>query len=177
MEARLQYVLGIVSEHLKFAEAKNAAILAANAATVIGLLQIYAGAVDPGLGMTAYLGAAVVFSSLSGICALLSFLPQTHIPWLVRFGRPKASDSLLFFGDIQRYSPQGYLDAIRQACPSEEPSMPLEIKYAQQIVINARIAARKFTYFRYAIWLTLAAVATPLGALALYFLVHESHEI
>jgi hypothetical protein len=175
MEERLRNILSSVSEHLKFAETKNATLFAANAATIFGCLQILAGLKDKEW-ISRYFIVLVAFSTFSALIILISFLPQTKIPWLFR-GRPvRSKDSLLFFGDIQRYDPRSYLLALYESCEIVDPKPArIELMYAEQIIVNAKIASRKYTYFRYAIWITLAGILTPLLAIPLHRLFHTSH--
>jgi hypothetical protein len=176
MEEKLRYILALASEHLKFAETKNAAILAANAAVVLGVLQILSGSAGTGI-LRIYLAAVGVCSTIAALIALISFLPQTHIPWLARRESPTSRDSLVFFGDIQKYSPNAYLEALRTAAGGVAgDAPPLELMLAEQIVVNSRIASRKFTYFRYAIWVMLSGVLSPILTILLFHYVHDQHE-
>jgi hypothetical protein len=176
MEERLRAILSIVAEHLKFAETKNATLFAANAASVFASLQVLAGIKDKEW-VERYLILLIVCSALSALIVLVSFLPQTSIPWLSRGRHSKSKQSLMFFGHIQHYDPQAYLSALYDACEILHPKpVPIEIMYAEQIVVNSKIASRKYTCFRYAIWITLAGILTPLLIIPLHLLVRGVHE-
>ncbi len=43
MEERLKYVLSLINEWLRFAEAKNAALVAADTGIVLGVISVFSG--------------------------------------------------------------------------------------------------------------------------------------
>src|SRR4051794_19681545 len=109
METYLQYILAQINDWLKFAEAKNGALVAAAIAIIIGLLQAN---VSPGscpanldflpLCKWYYVTTLPLWIAAGGVVALSSFLPQTAIPYV--FSKPiQKSDNLLFFGEIANY--------------------------------------------------------------------------
>ena len=51
MEDRLRYILSVVNEWLKFAEAKNGALLAVDVAIVFGILQLISNTSSKGHGL------------------------------------------------------------------------------------------------------------------------------
>lgn len=172
----LENVLGLVSEDLRFAETKNAALLTANAAAVIGILQV-----NPSLDASQpmlfyYLYALTLVCAFSGVVSLISFVPRAQNPY-ADIGLPAAAnDNLLFYGHIQKYDPPAYLRAVYAAAgrAGQEPEK-LELMYAEQIVVSSRIAVRKFTYFRWAIWITIGALLTPPLGYLLYWGIHENN--
>lgn len=168
MRASLDLILPLVSEDLRFAETKNAALLTANAATLIGIAQIVSSTGGVGLAAGVYLVLVTVGSLVSGVINLVSFVPYVHgadagsAPLL-------PTDNLLFFGDVRKYRPDDYLHALLVAEDglADAPTV-LERMFAEQIVITSRIAARKFRYFRIALWVALAGLGTPLLAGPIY---------
>jgi hypothetical protein len=176
MEERLKEILALVNEHQRFAETKNAALLAVDAAAVLGVLQVLAGDAQVQRALAIYLISVGIAAVISGIMTLLSFVPQTHIPWIRILSDPTPADSLLFFGDIQKYNPDRYLEALRVATNTQKQQpTKLERMYAEQIIVNGRITARKFTYFRYAIWMILAGLLTPVGVAILAPIIRDRH--
>lgn len=174
LEPRLQAILALVVDMVKFAEAKNAGILAVNGGATVGILALFHSDKAPTGGAWWYL-AMVCFGCLSSaFAALVSLVPNTHLPWL-KHHAPRAGSSKVFFGHVQHYSASRYLADLSVAVDTQRASfLPLELDYAGQIIRNAQIASRKFTYFRYAIWLTLAGLISPLGAGLLYWWLAES---
>ena len=175
INARLVFVLGIVNDHLTFAEAKNGVLLALSGAGAVGLVAVVLGNTLT-LVLAIYLWALMVGCSVAVVAALVSFLPQTHLPWLSERRRPVESDNLLFFGHIQNYEPREYLKRLAAATGSDvERCNQFDQQLAEQIVINSRIAARKFTWFRYASWLLLSALVTPIGSYLIYEWIGDEH--
>ncbi len=171
MEERLQIILSNVNEWLKFAEAKNAVLVAANAATIFGAAQIILGERALDVYMYWYLYLFMLFIASGAIFALCSFLPQVRLPWLTATGATYEHDNLIFYGDIAKYNPKDYVVALYNADGQAhvQPST-IDLDYAEQIVVNSRITLRKYEFFRYALWLTLSAVITPILAIVVYLL-------
>ena len=170
----LENILSVVSEDLRFAETKNAALLTANAAAVIGILQMDPSAAS--LWLMLYLYTLVIVCTLSGVVSLISFVPRPVNPYGRAAAEPAAGDNLLFYGHIQRYDPAGYLRAVYASAgrSGDEPAA-LERMYAEQVVVSSRIAIRKFNYFRWAIWITMGALITPPLAYVLYWGINEGN--
>lgn len=163
-EDRLRHILAVVDGHLKFAETKNAALLAANAAIVLGVLQQLGSENAPNGFWYYWLLYVAGLCTASGAITLVSFLPMTDRPYLWKQPGISENDNLLFFGDIQKYSEKSFLAALAKAMTSERSSWTqLDYMLANQIIINARIAASKFGHFRAAAWLTLFALLAPVG--------------
>jgi len=175
IEERLRDVLAFLDGHVKFAEAKNTALLTANVAAVLASLTVLTSNDPHSDYLVWYLRELVACCVASGSLSLLSFLPRTEIPWLRRKGKPDAADDdLLFFGHVKAYQPDAYLKAVSAALGDSSASRNRWHElYARQIIINARIAQQKFTYFRYAIWLTLAGCVTIPLATVVYFVFHD----
>jgi hypothetical protein len=171
----LENVLGLVSEDLRFAETKNAALLTANAAAVVGILQINPGSHGVQAILAVYLNALTLACAVSGLVSLVSFIPRAENPYASLGMQPAPSDNLLFFGHIQKYAPPAYLQAVYGAAGrAGEDEEEIERMYAEQVVVSSRIAARKFTYFRWAIWITIGGLATPPFAYLLYLGINEN---
>jgi hypothetical protein len=162
MEDRLHRILALVNEWLKFAEAKNAALLAANSAIIFGSLKVLETSPPLPRWLLIYIYLAIVAVALAASLSLLSFLPKTRLPWLGSTKRPTPEDNLLFYGDIACYDPRSFLEALyRQAGTNFSQPDSLEEDYAEQIIINSRIALSKFRFFSLALWITVSALLTP----------------
>ena len=177
LEDRLRHVLAFVDGHVKFAETKNAALFAVTAAISTGAFQVLISSQILRAPLLIYVGLAFAASTVAGIASLASFLPQTKIPWIRMEQRAELRDNLLFFGDIQKYAAKQYLAAVRTACGAANGESAIHAMLAEQIVVNARIASRKFTFFRYGIWAMLCAVLTPIGALVIILWLDEKHGV
>lgn len=162
MEGRLQLVLGFVNDWLRFAEAKNAALLAANSAIVFGLLRSLVSLQSLPAWVSIYLYVAIGAIGVSAALSMLSFVPRIRLPWIAATRRPSAEDNLLFYGDITGYGARSYLEALYQRSAIEPPEVSdLEEDYAEQIIVNSRIALMKYRFFAFAAWITLSALLTP----------------
>lgn len=152
-----------VSEWLKFAEQKNAALIAFNSAMSVGILAVMP-SVDASICWLRCLGfASIFFLWLGAVVSLWSFIPAVRIPKPRDWSGGLLDDNLLFFGHIAKHTPKSYLDAVLKLTESTDvtPSR-LDKQYAEQIVTNAQIAMRKYNLFADALWLTLSAFLTPL---------------
>jgi len=78
--------------------------------------------------------------------------------------KPAETDNLLFYGDIASYDPAGYLQALYKHCDAKDEALPIERDYAQQIVMNSRIAVRKYEWFTTSVWLTIGALVTLIAS-------------
>jgi prepilin-type processing-associated H-X9-DG protein len=173
-ESKMTNVLAFVDGHVKFAETKNAALLAADAAIVIALVQLLNGDSQLAGPLRIYLFLVAIAGTLSAIVALLSLLPTMKIPWIRRAKRRDEKGNLLFYGDIQGYDRRSYCEALAAACNYPQTSFSdFELSYAEQIITNGRIASRKFTYFKIAIWMLLVGVLTPIVAGVLLLVVRD----
>ena len=171
VEDRLQYILSSVYEMLEFAETKNAALLAANAGLIFGALTLVNNKATSHDLVVLYLHLASLLLGLAGVCCLVSFIPCLKAPGLVSHGKTSEDDNLVFFADIADYDPRSFLQELcRRSGIEVAGTNQLEEDYAEQIVINSRIAVRKYRCFNAAIWLTVSALISPPGAGLVYLL-------
>ncbi len=173
MEERLKNIFANINDWLKFAEAKNAAIIAFNGATLFGILQIIANKKLTDLLIVHYfLWAFIILEILGILIALFSFLPELKIPLLGSKKRkldPK-KDNLLFFGHIVKFKPEEYLRALYASIGLEkkEGFEKLELHFANQIIVNSKISLRKYHFFRIALWLTIAGILSIIIGSTIY---------
>ena len=173
IEELLRFSLANINNWLRFAEAKNAALVVANIGASFGALRL---AATQNLYPTAYYYALIAGGTLllaTGI-ALASFIPQLKIPWLAQLRAARSRDNVLFYGHIANYTPENYLKELyaRRGHKLEEINA-LERDYAEQMIINSRIALRKYGWFNIAVCLTIIALATLVFALIL-LLIHDT---
>ena len=151
-----------VVDWLKFAEAKNAGLLAGNLAVIFGIAKV-----DSLVGATLhtfaglYFWNVIVFCGMSAALCLVSIVPQIHIP-LLWAKKENIKSNLIFFGSIATHTRDTYIQKFEEA--TQTPLTQLERDLAGQIVVNSKIAKRKFTSFKWSAWLTLSAFLTPLIA-------------
>lgn len=100
MEDRLRDIFSNVNDWLKFAESKNAVIVAFNGAVIFGTLQIVNIKSETNIIIKLYVLTLLLFMILSFITALISFLPRIKLHWLLRNKAIESNDNLIFYGDI-----------------------------------------------------------------------------
>ena len=155
MEERLRYILTTVNEWLKFAEAKNGALLAADIALLFGVFKL----LNELTGREVFIYFAIVLVILSAISNLVSFIPQLKLSSFTPRKRTEKEASLIFYGHIAKYEPQSYVKALYAESGAEPAAIAqIEVDYAQQIIINSRIAVRKYLCFNVGLWLTVLAM-------------------
>lgn len=161
MEDRLERILARVVDFVKFAEAKNAALLTLDAGAIAAAIGWLGGDVGPPDWLAPAVKGGLALLVTSGLVALASFLPVLEIDWLKLKRKHGHADSVLYFGQIAGCTPASYLAALRAAAgvPTDAaPPTRLEHDYAAQIVINAGIATAKFRLFKVGAWIAAAAV-------------------
>ena len=166
----LKDIFDNVNNWLKFAEAKNGAIIALNATFIFGILKL--GIINDDNGnsfLNYYLYIAIFMLTLSIIIALLSFVPRLNHSY-IQFKKPLDKDNLLYFGDIAKYTPSKYEERLNISIKvDDEKNSTLNTYYINQIVINSKITFIKFKQFEIAIWFTISAILTPIGGIILYY--------
>jgi hypothetical protein len=168
---RLDTVFGHVNGWLRFAEAKNAALLTLNAAAIFGLNKMYvdhqAEAPD---WLCWVLAATTVQLILSLLFCLVSFFARTKVPqFLVARASNSADLNLMFYGHIAQMTASDYVEALGQSIGADSSATKHQRDVAGQIVINSKITLKKYSLFNIALWLTLSAIITPIGALLFYW--------
>jgi len=151
-----------IVEWLKFAETKNAGLLAANLAVIFGIAQsnsLTGAALHTFSGI--YLWNVMLFCGISAVLCLVSIAPQIQVPLLWARKEETGSD-LIFFGSIATHTRDTYIKKFEEAIQTSLSQ--LECDLVGQIVVNARITRRKFSCFKWSAWLTLSAFLTPLVA-------------
>lgn len=172
LEKKLEYIFNNVNDWLKFAEAKNAALLAFNIGVIVGVARLIEFEFNKILSdlSTAYIVAGLMLLVISSLICLLSFIPRLHIPWISYKEKPNMNRNTLFFNDISSHVPKTYLE---ECSKKMGEGLPNNTEYledlATQIIVNSRIALVKYYLFSGAIWITLSAIVTPVIALLLYF--------
>ncbi len=168
-EEQLYRVLNIVNDWLKFAEAKNAMIIAFNSASIYGITQLFnLNYIKNSEQITNYLIFVILLLVFSTISSLISFAPRVKI---IKGGwyAPGDVPNVLFFEYLKTKTNE---DLIKEITGELNVNLyaTLEKDIAEQIKQNSIIASRKYSYFTIAIWLTIAAYITfPLaGIFCLY---------
>lgn len=155
-----------IKDWLKFAEAKNAALVG-----LVGVLMpTYINlAGDDAVLAYAYGFTAIPFLVISSFLALISFLPRLDFlpEFLVRQdGRALGSESDLFFEHIARRGRGEALERMRMAFNFDE-SDRLKCDIGEQIFALSQITRRKMLLFSWALRFLIVGIFTPAAALAM----------
>ncbi len=147
-ERVLTSCLARVVDFLKFAEAKNAALLTFASAWILASVNLLNGSnaltVQWRFGFT----IALPLFAIAALLGLYSFLPKTL---LNRFHRdPEQAKALLYFGDAATFAPAAYKERIRERYyPPENESVTRNYldDLSIQIAVNSQITTRKLKIF------------------------------
>lgn len=157
-----------VNDWLRFAEAKNAALIALASAALWASIKVIVSN-DIHLWIAIYAVLAAAQFAVSILIGLISFIPALSLDFIVRRSRPSGADNLLYFGHIANYSKRDMRERLFAACGGDpNRCSDIENAYIEQIIINSRIANHKFGYFNVACWIFLSGLVTPLGSVLCY---------
>ncbi|MCW8922011.1 MAG: DUF5706 domain-containing protein [Gammaproteobacteria bacterium] len=175
MQSKLELSLSLTIDWLKFAESKNAMLIAAHGAAIFGIFTLLESGSISNSMYVFYIYQALLFLFLGAVFCLISFIPQVDVPWIESINPTKEEDNLLAYADIAKYDSKLYLEAIyKQEAIDLNEINPFEEDLAELIVIYSRIAMRKYSLFNSGVWCTLSAIVTPVIALIIY-LIRKSH--
>ena len=162
-EKLLTAILGRVLDMLRFAEAKNAALLAFASAWIVGIVNLISSGKPIPQGYHYVILAALPLFIVAASVAIASLLPKLQTSTLT--GDPKGQfQNLLFFGDIADMTVDAFKADVRAAYrqPGGGPTDTYLADLEAQISINSKITKRKNRMFN------VGAVAALIG-IALFF--------
>jgi len=166
----LEDILSKVNEWLKFAETKNASLIALIGGAIIAFISLSfsINIFQCQFGIY-YFYNFLLFSFLGLITALLSFLPQTKLFWLWKEKDLKRRPNIFFYGDLAHTSPDSLINLIyNDEIDGQDPIKKIRRDLAEQVVSNSKITRRKYHYFRIALWFVISAILTPIVSAFLY---------
>ena len=157
---------------LKFAEAKNAALLTFCSAWILGSVNLLVTKSPLPLGYSVAFTVAIPFFAGAAAASLYSFVPKLKPQDFFKQKPTNPPLNLLFFGDMAKVSSARADEALRAAY-MPLPDRSLTDRYAAdlaaQLAINGKIAARKYGLFNMGAWfagIAIVVLALPaLGAL------------
>jgi len=167
LEKRLETVFKNINDWLKFAEQKNGALLVLNVGIVWGMTRIVSKAENIIYAIYVINVLGYIFIVLSAIICLFSFFPiltnqsfkisklkKSYKDHSLFIMEQSDKDNSLYFGDISKYKDSEYLRLISKKLGIKKTYTDFEKDYANQIINNSKIAAKKYKLFRYASILT-----------------------
>ena len=154
-------------DFLKFAEAKNAALLGLSSAWILATIGFEcSGRALPGAFRFA-IPVALILALAAAILTAVSFFPKLKLPWFL--GGKKSGPhprNLLFFGDIASMSAKTFEHEIHARYYPDKDQHRDEYLHdlSVQVHVNSSIALRKMNIFKWAIGLVIAAGGCLLAA-------------
>lgn len=182
---KLLSILQMVNDWLKFAEAKNAVLLAFCSAAITAIFTYLTASITIHNSMKIGLLISLLLLCISSLICFLSFLPKTDAELFTQLGRRanikskslvKATDNFYFFGNLRKYNSDSLLEAIDKLYYDGKVSKPYkkeDLDLTSQITINSEIASTKFEFFRIALWFVIIAIIVA-PASHLLSLIHVS---
>lgn len=159
-EKLLSATLSRTIDFVKFAEAKNAALLTFSSAWILASVNLAFSEHPVSVEWQFPLKIAIPLFVVSAIISITSFLPKTN---LAKLNRDAAQDkSLLYFGDICDFAPASYRERLSQRyMPPDGHSATQNYidDLTVQISVNSSIAMRKFRFFNFGARVAMVAVA------------------
>lgn len=166
----LESTLKQIVDWLKFAEAKNGALVAVGCATIFGVLRLYLSSPIESTLVELYVASFTIFVAAAIVISLTSFIPRVTPPFWIKMPNKEEGDNPLFFAHACKYSKKTYLELFnRYSELGAHTESQLELAFCDQIVNNSKITFIKYGAFSSAVFLFLAGVLTPFGALVLYW--------
>lgn len=164
IDIKLKEIFENVNNWLKFAEAKNATLIAGNGVIIFGIIKCLKDLVDYPYFIY-YLCFVILLLSLSFIIALISFIASIKLPQYLFEEKDNEKNNLLFYGSIKNYNKESYLKELTKSLGINDSSI-LENEfckmYAEQIIINSKITMRKLELFNLGLKITLFAILSPI---------------
>ena len=176
-ERALSSTLARTMDNLKFAEAKNAALLTFASAWILASNNLVFGSGRPPGEIRAGLLVSLAPLVVAAVLAVRSFLPRLRLDLLHK--DPAGDRSLLYFGDIATFAPAAYRQrVIERYMPPEGKSATQAYldDLAVQIAVVSSITDRKFRSFRWGAFSVLLAVLTE-AVLPIVLHVEEACEL
>lgn len=150
----LQKIYEISAERLRYAESKNGAMLAVNSLIFFKVLESSLGFPQSRSLLILYCLSILFFSTTILICSV-SFIAQLNIPKMMKQRKRSFTkknmefDNLISSLKMAQYLPNDYVAKLahKHNQPNHKPS-PLEVDYAEHIIVNAKVILFKFNCFR-----------------------------
>lgn len=157
-EKTLVALLGRILDSQRFAEAKNAGLLAVNSAWLVASVNILTSGRELSAGVAYALAVAICFVVASSFLAIFSLLPRTDFKKLMK-RQQDDGQCLIFFEHIAKMDGDAYRQAVstRYRMKSKAYAQHYIADLTGQITANSRVASRKFYLFNFGAWLTVSA--------------------
>ena len=148
-------------DFLKFAEAKNAALLTFASAWILASVNLLNGSSALSSQWRFGFTAALPLFAIAALLGLYSFLPKTLLSSFHK--DPEQKKALLYFGDAATFAPAAYKDRIRDRYypPDDESATRNYLDdLSVQIAVNSQITTRKLKIFNIGAIVVVVALLT-----------------
>ena len=148
-KAELKYIFSNINDWLKFAEAKHGGLIVLNAGLVVGILSSYTN-IQAFIFKPTILIGVICF----GISVFLSIISQFPVTQNIFYNKKEVQNpNLYFFGHLSHFDDQTFIDEFKKVDNNFSPTK-FDTDLINQILVNARITQAKFSFFKYASYLT-----------------------
>ena len=157
MRDELNKILSHVNDWLKFAEAKNAGLLALNMAAVAGIMQGFSTSDNTD---NIFKWIMVSLFTISICIVLFSFLPVLRQVFIYKkyddqqFDAEKDKLNCYYFGDHAKINCSHLIKLLSSKHAPQYVTNSLDVDIASQIITNAEIAIRKYKLFTVSAWIS-----------------------
>jgi len=162
----LKEIFDNTNNWLKFAEAKHAVLIGFLGAGLWGILNLVEYPCSWNIFFKIYLIWSVSMFVISSIISLISFFPILYPLRRTKVSNKKNLNPI-YFKDLASMEPK---ELINQMNLNNYASGNINLKLAEQIIINSRIALYKHKLFIVAMWFILLGLIPPITILTLIFL-------
>lgn len=166
--------LARVIDLVKFAETKNAALLAFTSASTVAMANLMARQNASAAAFDAVMPVSASLFLIAALIALYSILPRVNLSKFFKGERRASRDlNLLFYGDISKVEINDFPDRARaRYFPTEKQSATEQYlsDLSCQIHVNSTIANRKYVLFKVGAWITLLSMAILVSPAAWYLI-------
>jgi hypothetical protein len=168
MRDDLRFICSTVDANLRYAESKHAYFVAFNGVAIFGGFGVLRNLSAGGGGIVQLM---LMVTMLCLICAIITSI-YSFYPVIVKESEAGATadlcDNALFFEHIKRHSVDSYISLLCDKYHARpEDILPLDRCIITQIIVNARLASRKFAIFKLAAMFDLIAIVLGLGGFIL----------
>ena len=173
LSEKLYQLYSQTNELIKFAETKNAALIAFNGAVILGVLKLISD-FKSAHWLIIYLFFVLAMNVISAFIMIVALAPQMISQ--VQTSSAGKGTNLLYFGSIAKLSPEDYVDRLNKVYGFTSDNAAYERDLARELIIVCQIAVRKFKLFKLAMAWTFAGITTPLGILVYLFFFEPSRK-
>jgi uncharacterized membrane protein YeiB len=164
-----------VTEWLKFAEAKNAALLTFNGAIVFGLLRLMSSNQEILLSLNKALYFSIFILSINMLILLSSFLPALNQSkkQYPRFSNENSDKlNLLYYRDLSNLSTDAYLNLLKENYMINNELLNQHYKdLATQITTLSSIAMKKYKLFIICAYITLLSIVIIILEATIHYII------